>query len=718
MQRIRLGAAALNQTPMDWATNSRHIRAALDAARDAGVGILCLPELCITGYGCEDMFFASGVQRRAIDILCELVPDTHGIVVCIGLPVYHDGGVYNAAAVACDGRLLGLVVKQHLAGDGIHYEPRWFRRWAAGAVSTIKVADQEYPIGDLLFDCGGVRIGLEICRDAWVADRTGARLAQRGADVLLNPSASHFAFAKQLVRERFVLEGSRAFCVSYAYCNLLGNEAGRSIYDGGTLIASGGKMVVRGPRFSFADWLLTTAVIDVDGTRRLKAESFPEVAAAPHVSDEDGLVSCDFSYPNVTEPVGSITTQTSRPGGVRVPGHPQWETDAYPKEEEFTRSVALALFDYLRKSRAQGFVVSLSGGADSTSVAVLVHQLVQFGRRELGVGGIVDKLSHISGLSEIAQLAQKANDKSLVVEDGEIVKRLLTCVYQATRNSGAETLAAARAAAEAVGAEFVVWNVDGIVDTYVETVAKVVVRELTWDRDDIALQNIQARARGPGAWLLANLRGALLLTTSNRSEAAAGYATMDGDTCGGLAPLAGIDKAFLLDWLKWMETTGPAGVGPMPALSVVNRLRPTAELRPPAASQTDEADLMPYRVLDAIERAAIRDKFMPIEVFQAVRPMFPQYGAEQMAEWVERFFRLWCRNQWKRERYAPSFHLDDENLDPKTWCRFPILNSGFERELEELREYVRRVGRSGATGGLSTRASGSTAGQASSGTQC
>ena len=72
-----------------------------------------------------------------------------------------------------------------------------------------------------------MRIGFEICRDAWVADRTGAQLAQRGADILLNPSASHFAFAKQQIRERFVLEGSRAFCVSYAYANLLGNEAGR-----------------------------------------------------------------------------------------------------------------------------------------------------------------------------------------------------------------------------------------------------------------------------------------------------------------------------------------------------------------------------------------------------------------------------------------------------------------------------------------------------------
>jgi len=97
---------------------------------------------------------------------------------------------------------------------------------------------------------------------------------------------------------------------------------------------------------------------------------------------------------------------------------------------------------------------------------------------------------------------------------------------------------------------------------------------------------------------------------------------------------------------------------------------------------------MPYRVLDAIERAAIRDKLMPIEVLEVVWPQFSQYDIQQLGAWVERFFRLWCRNQWKRERYAPSFHLDDENLDPKTWCRFPILNSGFEKELVDLREYL------------------------------
>jgi NAD+ synthase (glutamine-hydrolysing) len=201
----------------------------------------------------------------------------------------------------------------------------------------------------------------------------------------------------------------------------------------------------------------------------------------------------------------------------------------------------------------------------------------------------------------------------------------------------------------------------------------------------VALQNIQARARAPGVWLLANLRGALLLATSNRSEAAVGYTTMDGDTCGGLSPIAGVDKAYLRQWLRWMESTGPAGVGPLPALAAVNVQPPTAELRPPESHQTDEADLMPYDVLDAIERAAIRDKLTPLEVLRQLEVQLPDCDRRQLAEWVERFFRLWCRNQWKRERYAPCFHLDDENLDPKTWCRFPILSGGYERELADMR---------------------------------
>jgi NAD+ synthase (glutamine-hydrolysing) len=262
----------------------------------------------------------------------------------------------------------------------------------------------------------------------------------------------------------------------------------------------------------------------------------------------------------------------------------------------------------------------------------------------------------------------------------------LTCVYQSTRNSGEVTRNAARAVAAALGAEYFEFDVDRVVEEYKSLVTRGIGRELDWKTDDLALQNVQARVRAPGVWMLANIRSALLLSTSNRSEAAVGYATMDGDTSGGLAPIAGIDKAFIRRWLRWCEKQGPDGIGPQSELAVVNDQAPTAELRPPSSKQTDEDDLMPYELLDAIERAAIRDKQSPKEILLVMQAEFPHYSRDKLVAWIERFFRLWSRNQWKRERYAPSFHLDDENLDPKTWCRFPILSGGYERELAELRK--------------------------------
>ena len=80
---------------------------------------------------------------------------------------------------------------------------------------------------------------------------------------------------------------------------------------------------------------------------------------------------------------------------------------------------------------------------------------------------------------------------------------------------------------------------------------------------------------------------------------------------------------------------------------------------------------MPYDLLESIEDSAIRDKHTPVEVLQELLPRYPQRTPAQVAQWIERFFRLWCANQWKRERIAPSFHLDDRNIDPRSWCRFP-----------------------------------------------
>jgi NAD+ synthase (glutamine-hydrolysing) len=538
----------------------------------------------------------------------------------------------------------------------------------------VSVDGRSVPIGDLRFDAGGIRIGFEICEDAWAADRPGASLAARGVDLILNPSASHFAFGKDEIRRRFVLEGSRAFGATYVYANLLGNEAGRAVYDGGVIIAAGGRIAAAGRRFSFTDHVSTTAVVDVDATRLAQSRlSLEPVLAA--VGDGDGdCVSIPFTPP-VLAPRRDTIAGDSRDA---------WESGAHVKEEEFARAVALGLFDYQRKSRSRGFVVSASGGADSSAVACLVALAVRFAAREMPVAAVASRL----GLSPPAgdgQFDTGAGGGDADAAVRRLIHAVLICVYQSTAHSGAVTRGAAKGLAASLGAEFHEFDVEAIVQGYRALATQAVGRPLDWRTDDVALQNIQARARAPGVWMLANIRGALLVSTSNRSEAAVGYATMDGDTSGGIAPIAGIDKAYLRRWLEWLEQTGPEGIQAFPALHAVNVQAPTAELRPPADHQTDEADLMPYDVLDAAERCAIRDKQTPLETWQRLQVDFPGHSARQLAVWTERFFTLWSRNQWKRERYAPSFHLDDENLDPKTWCRFPILSGGFARELAELR---------------------------------
>jgi NAD+ synthase (glutamine-hydrolysing) len=386
-----------------------------------------------------------------------------------------------------------------------------------------------------------------------------------------------------------VQDGSRAFAAGYVYTNLVGNEAGRAIYDGGVLIAAAGRMLAAGRRFSFADRVLTVADCDVDALRLAQSRLAVEPVADAVEGDR---IEVPFTPARVTVPVVSPT------GDMRD----AWEHGGHVKEEEFTRAVALGLFDYARKSKSRGFVVSASGGADSSAVACLVALAVRLAAGELSV------------VEAARRLGLPAPDAVADDTIRRLVTATLTCVYQSTANSGDVTRSAARGLAEALGAAFHEFDIEAIVRDYKAIVSRAIGRPLSWDHDDVALQNIQARVRSPGVWMIANITGALLVSTSNRSEAAVGYATMDGDTSGGIAPLAGIDKAYLRRWLRWLEHGGPEGVGPIPALAAVNVQAPTAELRPAASGQTDESDLMPYDVLDAILEMYVVDQKSPAEI--------------------------------------------------------------------------------------------------------
>lgn len=619
---MKIGGATLNQIPMDWDNNINNILTAIRNARHEGVELLCLPELCITGYGCEDMFLSKWLPEKSLQLLPPIIEACEDITVSVGLPIIYEHIVYNCTCLIKDQEILGFNVKQLLPYEGVHYEPRWFTPWKPGRLEEILFENRKYPFGDLIHDINGVKVGFEICEDAWrEKERPACRLVERGIDLILNPSASHFAFEKVTVREDIAINSSKRFDCVFLHTNMLGNEAGRMVYDGDVVIAQKGMLLERNPRLSYQS--VNLAFTDVD-----------------------------FDEPAVQQP--------------------SLRDDVRDRNTEFAKAASLALFDYLRKSRSKGFVLSLSGGADSSCCAILVAEMVRRGLRELGTETFLIKL----GREDIIDLVKNESNPDEVAKI--ITNGILTCAYQATKNSSDDTYESAKALADSIGAIFYSWHIDEQVTAYTKEIEAQLQRSLEWETDDIALQNIQARARSPIIWMLANIKQSLLITTSNRSEGDVGYATMDGDTSGSIAPIAAVDKHFIKEWLVWAQ----AELG-YTALDHVNNLRPSAELRPLEQTQTDEDDLMPYAVLVEIEKLAIRDKKSPVEVYKVLSKIGLE-NSDELKSYISKFFRLWARNQWKRERTAPAFHLDDFNIDPRTWCRFPILSGSFKEELEEL----------------------------------
>ncbi|PIE00923.1 MAG: NAD(+) synthase [Acidobacteria bacterium] len=645
IKKITCCLAAVNQTPMDWKGNIDRIASAILTAEKQGAHILCTPELSITGYGCEDYFLRRDLPVRALtyaEKLAEVAPD---MVVMVGLPIVFEGKNYNAMALLHGGTIRGLVPKTHLAKRGIHYEPRWFSGWELNRLAEYPCQEfdrcdkETIPLGNLTFNLGGYLFGLEICEDAWVEDslRPCSQVTEK-RHAVFNASASHFALDKVQQRDHLIASSSKTFNLDYFYTNLLGCESGRAIYDGEMMVGQYGQIVNRSKRLSLDETVVLTHCVSYEPRETSRAV---------------------FLKPSKPEVEPSFQPSTVR---------------SYPnKFEEFTAAASLGLFDYLRKSHSRGFTISLSGGVDSAVCAILAHVTCE------RMGGLLDAKDH-----RLDYLGLDDPCRETSQERSTLSAKMITTVYQATRNSSSTTRKAAKILASHLGTRHLELDIDPIVESYQSLISNSIQRPLSWQKDDLVLQNIQARSRGPAVWMLANLSGSLLLTTSNRSEVAVGYATMDGDTCGGLAPIAGVEKTFLRRWLAHLEQNNLTLCDNIPALELINKQDPTAELRPPEKAQTDEKDLMPYEILDALEEALVLRREPIEQVYASLLKEFGhQFHPDLLRDWTRHFTRLFAISQWKRERYAPSFHLDDRSLDPKTWARFPILSGNFQVEIEE-----------------------------------
>ncbi|NBU97551.1 MAG: NAD(+) synthase, partial [Spirochaetia bacterium] len=241
------------------------------------------------------------------------------------------------------------------------------------------------------------------------------------------------------------------------------------------------------------------------------------------------------------------------------------------------------------------------------------------------------------------------------------------------KNNSQETKKYAKLLTDDLGIKHYEVQIDSVTDWITENISEKLGINTNWKDHDLSLQNIQARARSPIVWFMANLKNHLLISTGNRSEASVGYTTMDGDSSGSICPIAGVSKEFILIWLDHLHKHNEFKEN-FHSLEYITHKRPTAELKPLSELQEDEKDLMPYPILQKIEYEYVYNGRREDELFLVLKDICRDITEEELNKYINKFISYFKKSQWKRERLPPSFHLDEYGLDPKSSFRFPILS--------------------------------------------
>ncbi|MBA3327852.1 MAG: NAD+ synthase [Solirubrobacterales bacterium] len=509
---LRIALAQCNAVVGDIPGNEATIAEAITRAREAGAQLVVLPELALTGYPPEDLLLKEHFLRDARAALGRIAAEAREIVALVGYPERAED-VYNAAGVLAAGAVRASYRKVHLPNYGVFDELRYFQSGPGPA--TIEV--------------DGVTVGLTVCEDIWQPGPPLAAEALAGARVVVNLSASPYDAGKGARREQMIAQRARDSLVAVAFCGLVGGQD-ELVFDGHSVVVDHkGTVIARAPQFTEA---LLLAEIDPVAAGSARLRDTRQRPAARQVEDDVARL-------------GSFTVR-ERPADAPLGDHeivPLLGPDA-----EVYAALVLGTRDYVTKNGFEHVVLGLSGGVDSTLVALVA----------------VDAL----GADRV------------------------TCVTMPSPYSSQGTLADARTLAANLGTELLELAIDPMMRGFDGALAGVF-----GDREpDITEENLQARIRGNLLMALSNKFGWLVLTTGNKSEMSVGYSTLYGDSAGGFAVIKDVPKLLVY------RLTAHADGGRVPA-SVVTRA-PSAELRP---DQRDADSLPPYEILDAILLGYVED---------------------------------------------------------------------------------------------------------------
>lgn len=649
----------LNQWAMDFDTNMKNIKESITKAKEAGANIRLGPELEITGYGCEDHFLELDTVSHAWECLKELLVGdwTDDILCSFGMPIIKDSERYNCQVLCLNRKIIMIRPKLWLANDGNYRELRWFTAWK----QTDHLEDFLLPpeISECLsqttvpFGYGYIQfldtaVAAEVCEELFCPIPPHAELALNGVEVFMNASGSHHQLRKLDVRLRAFIGATHTRGGVYMYSNHQGCDGSRLYYDGCACIVVNGDVVAQGTQFSLRDVELVIAQIDLDAVASLRGSisSFQEQA------------SCKKKVSFVT--VSSKICQSFDP---RIPLSKPLKIRYHSPEEEIAFGPACWLWDYLRRSGASGFLLPLSGGADSSSVAAIVGCMCQ-----LVVKDIIDGSEQVK--ADAIRIGHYS-DGQIPTDSQEFAKRIFYTVYMGSDNSSEATRSRAKVLSDEIGS----WHYNLAIDTVVsaflslfETVTGKCPRyklDGGSNAENLGLQNIQARIRMCLAFMLASLLPwvhskpgfYLVLGSSNVDEALRGYLTKYDCSSADINPIGSISKKDLRTFLRW----GAVHLG-YSSLAEVEAAPPTAELEPIRAdySQLDEVDMgMTYDDLSVYGRMRKIFRCGPVSMFKNLCYKWGrQLTPAEVADKVKFFFRYYSINRHKMTVLTPSYHAE------------------------------------------------------------
>lgn len=626
---IKVAAAIPSVKVADCSYNVQQIESLIAMAEGKGVEVIVFPELCITGYTCQDLFKQTLLLEQAETSVLMLLDFTRklDIISIVGVPVVVGDLLLNCAAVIQKGDLLGLVPKTYLPNYSEFYEKRWFASSQDLQPSEIRFAGNKIvvtPQPTLFRTCDGAMFGVEICEDVWAPVPPSCNLALSGADIIFNLSASDELIGKHDYLKGLLAQQSARMISGYVYSGCGFGESTQDVVYGGNAIAyENGQLLAESERFALDSQLIITQ-IDVEKIRNERRTNSTYINAQR--GHDSRIVNAHTVMPRDFELIRDVDPHPFIP-----------KTDDMEKScDEIFSIQVVGLAKRLVHTGCKTVVVGISGGIDST-LALLVC-VRTFDKLQLSRKGIVGVTMPGFGTTDRTYNNAVNLMKSLGITLREI--SIADAVKQHFNDIGHDI------------------NVH-----------------------DVTYENSQARERTQILMDLSNQLGALVIGTGDLSELALGWATYNGDHMSMYGVNAGVPKTLIKYLVKFVAMSEDSDETRSILLDIIDTpISPELIPADEAGNITQKTeDLVgPYELHDFFLYHIIRFGYRPSKIFMLARKAFdgsnpeaPFYDDETIKKWLTIFLRRFFNQQFKRSCLPDGPKVGSVSLSPRGDWRMP-----------------------------------------------